>query len=97
MEIDELLTAAMSAASLPSDNKLARRIGGSSSQISAWRKRFYYPKDETLIELCELAGVPEDVGLMWLNVWRSDEKAKPIYEKLARDLEKRASKTNRAA
>lgn len=97
MEIHELLSAAMREAEIPSDNQLSKILGATSSQISAWRRQFYYPKDKTCIQLCELAGVPADAGLMWLNAWRADEKAKPIYEKLARDLEKRSSKDRKAA
>lgn len=97
MQVSDLLEHVKAAVDAPSDNKLSRMIHTTPAQISMWRRGVYFPKDQKLIELCELAGIPEDVGLMWLNVWRSDEKAKPIYEKLARDLEKRASKTNRAA
>lgn len=97
MEIQELLSAAKREANIPSDNQLSKILGATSSQITEWRRRVYYPKDKTCIQLCELAGVPTDTGLMWLNAWRADEKAKPIYERLARDLEKRASKSRRAA
>lgn len=97
MEIQELLAAAKREAGIPSDNQLSKALGATSSQITEWRRQVYYPKDETCIQLCELAGVPTDAGLMWLNVWRADEKVKPIYEKLARDAEKRASKSRKAA
>ncbi|MBL4766460.1 MAG: hypothetical protein JKY94_01890 [Rhodobacteraceae bacterium] len=97
MEIDELLAAAKSGADAPSDLQLSRKIKANSGQIGGWRRKFYYPRDDTLIELCELANVPPEVGLLWLNAWRADEKAKPVYEKMARDAEKRASKTRRAA
>ena len=97
MQIDELLSATMAAQNIPSDNQLSIRLKTSSGQIGMWRRGIYFPKDHTVIDLCELAGVPIEAGLMWLNAWRADEKAKPIYERLARDLEKRASKSRRAA
>lgn len=97
MQISELLEHVKSALDVPSDNKLSRAIDTTPGQIGMWRRGIYFPKDQKVIELCEIAGVPIDAGLMWLNSWRADEKAKPIYERLARDLEKRASKKSKAA
>ena len=97
MQIDELLDAAKATAELPSDMQLSRRINMAPTQIGMWRRGIYFPRDHKVIELCELAGVSAEAGLLWLNAWRTDEKARPIYEKLARDAEKRASKTRRAA
>jgi len=97
MEMPQLLDAAKATAHLPSDLQLGRRIDMAATQIGMWRRGIYYPRDHKMIELCELAEYPPEAGLMWLNAWRADEKAKPIYEKLARDLEKRASKSRKAA
>jgi hypothetical protein len=97
MEIRELLHSAMAAQNIPSENQLAIKLQTTSGQVGMWRRGIYFPKDHTVIDLCELAGIPIETGLMWLNVWRADEKAKPIYERLARDLEKRASKKSKAA
>ncbi|WOF73797.1 hypothetical protein QMT40_001433 [Parvibaculaceae bacterium PLY_AMNH_Bact1] len=97
VDINELLDAAKAAADIPNDSQLSKKLDTAAGQISVWRKGYRKPVDSMVMRICEVADIPREVGLMWLNAWRADEQAAPVYEKLARDLEKRSSKKKLAA
>lgn len=97
MEVSDLLEAAKSGSDLPSDAKLARHLDISNSMITTWRRHINIPPNSIVMRLCEMADVPVEAGLLWRNVWAAGDEARSIYERLARDAEKRASKGRRAA
>jgi transcriptional regulator with XRE-family HTH domain len=97
MEINELLDRVKEVRAFPSDYALARELRTTSTQIRMWRQGRHRPKDETLLEICDLAQIPREAGLMWLNVWRTEGEAQQIYSDLAERLMKADSKKKRAA
>lgn len=86
MQIDELLDAARSHSRLKSDRDLAKAAGVTKNAISQFRTKRTWPADETQLRLCHLAGIDPSIGLLWLNIWRSQGRARIVYQQLSAKL-----------
>jgi hypothetical protein len=87
MQIDDYCDLAKQRNALKSDRELTRRLGLVGSAISHWRTKRTWPSDKTMIELAELAGEDPRVGLLDLNLWRSESApVRLAYERIRNAL-----------
>tara|TARA_R110002074_G_scaffold67298_1_gene158522 strand:+ start:10130 stop:10429 length:300 start_codon:yes stop_codon:yes gene_type:complete len=86
MDISALLEAAIAATGATSERQLALRMELNPSALALWRRGRTLPTDENIVSLCELAGIAPEAGLMALNMWRSQGRARAIYGDMAHRL-----------
>lgn len=90
MNICDLLDAARANQQITSDNKLGLRLGSGGSLISQLRKGKHLPGDELVVKLCDLADIPRETGLLWAACWRSKGEPRKIWERLAKQADKKS-------
>ncbi len=71
MTLNEYLDAAIVAGGFASDKALGRHLGYIGGSISAMRTGRMLPSDETMVRLAVMVGVPPEIALMDLNIWRA--------------------------
>lgn len=86
MNICTLMDLARQRARIRSDRHLGMRLGVSASTPSIWRRGTSVPTPSHLINLCELAEIPPEVGLAWRNVWQAEGEAREICERIANQV-----------
>ncbi len=88
MNIEQLLDLARVGARVDSDRQLARRISlRSVGNVHYWRSGKGLPSDDHMLKLCELAGIKPEVGLIYLNIWRTGGSARTTYRRALKMLE----------
>lgn len=82
--IDWYLDRARERAGLSSDRELGRRLELSGGAVNQWRTKRYWPDDESMLAIAELAGVEPARALLDLNSWRAKgERVRAVYLDLA--------------
>ena len=88
MNIQQLLDLARVGARVSSDRALAQRINlRSIGNISYWRSGKGLPSEDYVIKLCELAAIKPELGLIHLNIWRTEGGARTTYIRALKMLE----------
>ena len=86
MNIATLMDLARQNAQIRSDRHLGMRLGVSEATPCTWRRGTSVPIPGHLINLCELANIPPEVGLAWRNVWQAEGEARAICERIANQV-----------
>ena len=86
MEFLELLDRAKARLRLNSDRALGRALATDSTMISDYR-RGVLPRDDVMLRLCGVCDVRPEVGLAYLNMWRSKGQARTAYRRIVKILE----------
>lgn len=63
-----------------SDRDLSEMLGLNPTAVNQWVKRESYPSDDTMVRLSCLAQIDPAVGLLDLNIWRSNGLSKNSYK-----------------
>ncbi len=83
MQPSELLDLVKQAYSLTSDYQVSKKLGITTSSVSAWRSNGSYPKNSVLITFGELLDINAGILMLYSLEWREkDEKAKDQIGKL---------------
>lgn len=91
MKLETLLEDAKIGAGVPSLNQLAEYVGASGAALSRISIGHTYPRPETMVNLCVLAGKNPSLGLAYLGYWKSDGLVKKAYSDQIAALEKATS------
>ncbi len=86
MNISTLMDMARQRAQIRSDRHMANRLGITSTSLSMWRRGLTVPTPGHLINLCELAQIPPEVGLAWRNAWQAEGEVREICERIANQV-----------
>lgn len=89
--IDDYVDAARARIGATSDRQLATRMGLKSSAIPCWRTRRTWPRDDTMLQLAELAGMPAEQALLDLGMWRTEGRTAEVYRRIAERLARTAA------
>ncbi len=60
----------------------AREIGVTPQSFSNWSRDRSHPSDDHMISIARLAGANPKTALMHLNIWRSGEVSRSVYQDL---------------
>ena len=77
--IDDYIGQAMKKSGFTSERQLAAALKISSGNISRWRKGHSMPSDGIMARLADLAHTDPAEAVIWLNFWRTQSWAKPLY------------------
>lgn len=93
MNISTLINLARQDGKIRSDRHLGNYLDISSASVSSWRRGYSTPDIQHTIKLCELSGIPPEVGLAWRNVWLAENEAKSICIRIAEEVTKNSGIT----
>lgn len=71
MDLNVYLEKAKAAIKVDSYNKLAQNVGITHAAVSNFLTGKAYPADNTILKLAALAGIPPEVALIDVSIWRN--------------------------
>lgn len=71
MNLSNYINLAQKNLSINSANKLARELDISQTAVSNFLTGKAYPADNTILKLAALAGIPPEVALIDVSIWRN--------------------------
>lgn len=89
MEISEILERAKAKLNITSDRKLAGALGVDPKLIGQYRRLEKLPSDNTMMNICLASGIEPELGLLRLNIVRTDGRASAIYRRMLKTYEQR--------
>jgi len=85
--IDTIMDIAKARNGYKSDLALARALGFKGNGVNYWRSKKTWPSEESMVLLCELAGIDPAEGLIQLAIWRNmNSPVASIYQKVLKTL-----------
>lgn len=78
----EFFTTAVQLSGSLNASSFARKVGVDRSSFSQWKRGKSYPSDSTMLRIANLCDLDPVETLALLNLWRCDEEAKSVYERL---------------
>lgn len=82
LTIDDYMDAAKKRHGIPSDRQLAFRLGATAATSCQWRTKRNWPGESLMRKLAQLAGIDEELALLDLETWRSDEESGRIFQRI---------------
>ncbi len=86
MNISTLMDMARQRARIRSDAHLAMRCGISKGTATNWRQGRHVPSGDHVLTLCNLAEIPDDVGIAWRNAWIAEGQTRIISTRIANQV-----------
>jgi len=82
MLISELLARARERSGANSERAFARILGAGPASLRRYRDGHGLPSELHMLKLSQAAGITPEVGLVLLNMWRSEGEARAVYRRL---------------
>ena len=89
--VDDYCQAAMIRTNTKSLRQLADLLMISPTLPSQWKTRRAWPSDSVMLKLADLAGIKQEIALLELEIWRTSDDARPVYEKMLQIIAKTAA------
>ena len=71
---------------IKSDRKLAEMVGLAPNATFFWKSGRAFPSDEAMFKLAKIAGINPLVGLIDLNIWRSNGATQKAYQEIQKGI-----------
>ena len=81
MTFQDYATKAIKRMNFKGDSELAQALNLTKASISALQNNKTLPSEETIIKVAELAGLPIDIALIDLSIWRAKKQKNSQLER----------------
>lgn len=77
--VSQILSSVFAAESGLTDGRLADDLSVHKNAVRNWRHQRTLPSDQSMLLLCSRAKIEPVLGLLFLNIWRSEGRVRATY------------------